>query len=108
MTRNHLLFLLSGLVLLSAPTMAEVSTLTGTFVGVSMGDYAHLQVRDAKGQERSFFVLTGDKSFEPFLESPQNYRGRRIRLKWRRVERNIPEAGGPMEIDEAISIQLIR
>ena len=53
---------------------AETLVLDGRFDRVEMGDYAHLVMVDGKGEERSFFV-SGDPSFDPFLEAPEKYRG---------------------------------
>ena len=91
--------------LLSAPLFAAPKVLEGAFVGVEMGDYAHLQVRDDKGKIHEFFV-GNDKSFMPFLDKPEAYKNKRVRLEWHHINKQIPEAGGAMEIDEAVKISL--
>lgn len=92
--------------LLLAPVFAD-QVFVGKFVEIQVGDYAHLNVVDGKGNERSFWV-SGDSSFEPFLEQPEKYRGKQVKVHWHKVKRNIPEAGGEMEIEEATSIELAK
>lgn len=90
--------------LLAAP--AKTSSIDATFVGVEVGDYVHLNVKDDKGVQRSFFI-TQDPSFTPFVEHPENYKSRRVKVTWRTVRRDIPESGGAMTINEATSIKLL-
>jgi len=91
---------------LAVPAVAQDHVLAGTFQTISLGDYAHLQVVDDRGLERSFFVGR-DPSFKPFVEHPEKYAGCRVRVRWHRVQRYIPEAGSRMTIDEAISIEML-
>jgi len=90
--------------LLAAP--ANTSSLEGTFLNVEVGDYIHLNVKDDKGVQRSFWI-TRDASFTPFVEHPENYKARRVKVTWRTVRREIPENGGPLTINEAVSIKLL-
>ena len=100
-----IMILLALLPILTLPGQAEVRTLTGAFIDIEMGDYAHLLLEDAEGEQRSFFV-SNDSSFDPFLEDPAKFKGRTITITWQSVTRTIPEAGGDMEIEEAVSIKL--
>lgn len=97
---------LSLLLLLTALASAD-SLLTGTIQRLEMGDYAHLIVLDGKGKEHSFFV-GNDKSFDKLVEAPEKFKGRKVRVHWRSVEKEIPEAGGKMKIDEATSMELLK
>lgn len=90
--------------LLAAP--AKTSSIEAAFQGVAVGDYVHLDVKDDKGVKRSFWI-TSDPSFTPFVQYPAKYRNRRVRITWRTVRREIPEAGGPLTINEATSIKLL-
>ncbi len=92
------------LLLLALPSSADLQTLQGTFVGVEVGDYYHLQIEDVKGQQRSFY-MTEDPSFEPFIEQPESNKGLSVQVRWHTTEKDIPEAGGMMTVDEAVSIQ---
>jgi len=83
------------------------SLLEGTLVRFEMADYGHISVRDKKGKEHDFFV-SNDKSFNPIQEAPAKYRGKRVRVHWHTVVKDIPEAGGKMKIDEATSIQILK
>ena len=95
-------------ILLSALVIAapKFSTLEGTFLGVEVGDYVHLNVKDDKGVTRSFW-LTGDRSFTPFVEHPENFKNRRVKVTWHTIRKLIPESGGAMTINEATSIKLL-
>jgi len=77
----------------------------GTFIGVEQGDYAHFKLRESDGTERSFFILQTDAAIDRVLADPQEYEGRACRVRWERRAENIPEAGGPMEIDVLLGIE---
>jgi len=77
----------------------------GVFTGIEQGDYAHFKLRESNGEERSFFILQTDAAIERVLADPQEYEGRTCRVRWERRSENIPEAGGPMEIDVLLGIE---
>ena len=77
----------------------------GTFTGIEEGDYAHFKLRGSNGEERSFFILQTDAAIERVLADPQEYEGRTCRVRWERRSENIPEAGGPMEIDVLLGVE---
>ena len=106
MKRRELLLAALAALPLAALAKPVVHVLEGKFLRVEQGDYVHLVVRDAKGEERTFFVGP-DRSFESLLEHPERLRGTRVRVRWHTVKRNIPEAGGPMDIEEALSLQVL-
>lgn len=76
----------------------------GVFTGIEQGDYAHFKLRESDGTERSFFILQTDAAIERVLADPQEYEGRNCRVRWERRSENIPEAGGPMEIDVLLGV----
>jgi len=79
-------------------------TAEGVFTGIEQGDYAHFKLRESDGTERSFFILQTDAAIERVLADPQEYEGRNCRVRWERRSENIPEAGGPMEIDVLLGV----
>jgi len=79
-------------------------TAEGVFTGIEQGDYAHFKLRESDGTERSFFILQTDSAIERLLADPQEYEGRACRVRWERRSENIPEAGGPMEIDVLLGV----
>ena len=84
-------------VLLDAP-LGKVQTFEGTFQGLEEGDYLHLNVQGASGPT-SFWCM--DAACEGWDEKPT---GTRIKVIWKKVKENIPEAGGEMELEMVISI----
>ena len=87
---------------LSTCSLAE--TTVGTFQKVEFGDYAHLIIIDEKGETRSFW-LGNDPALKTLITNSEEYQNRKIRVEWHLVKRNIPEAGGPMKIEEVISVK---
>lgn len=81
--------------------------LTGTVREVQVGDYYHLVVRDAKGKDHNFFVGK-DKSFDALVKNPEKFKGRKVKVRWHTVEREIPEAGGKLKIDEATAVEFLK
>jgi hypothetical protein len=97
------LFSLVLLLALGSFVFAEPKSLQAKFLGIEIGDYYHINVEDADGNQHSFF-LSGDESFDPFIKDPEGHKGQWVDLRWHTLEKDIPEAGGKMKIDEAISI----
>jgi len=85
---------------------AQTRTLIGTFQSLEFGDYAHVQIADQKGEVHSFW-LGNDHSLMKFVDNPQQYEGKPVKVHWHTVKRNIPEAGGEMEIEEATRIEVL-
>lgn len=105
MTKKLVALLFVAILALAAQAQ-EVKTFQGTFVEVEQGDYFHLNCKDAKGQVRSFWMIAPSPTFDPLLETPEKFRGKKIEVKYHTVKRDIPENGGPMELDEVISIRI--
>lgn len=103
MKRSVLILLV---LLLTLPTLAKPNILVGQFIDLEFGDYAHVQIRDNKGKDSSFF-LGNDPSLEKFVTDTDKYRGKRVRVHWHTITKDIPQAGGPMEIEEAFKIEVL-
>ena len=89
---------------LTISALAEPEVLQAKFLGIEIGDYYHINLEDAEGNQHSFF-LSGDESFQQYIENPESYVNSWVKLQWHSVQKDIPEAGGMMEIKEAISIE---
>jgi hypothetical protein len=78
----------------------------GTFTSLEMGDYLHFNMKSDAGEELSFFVmdLSADQ-IAPFEEGGME--GKKVEVTWQKVMRNIPEAGGDMEIEEVTNIKVL-
>jgi hypothetical protein len=81
--------------------------LTGTYIATEQGDYFHAAIKGDDGTEYSFF-------FAPDLSEARAdelvagmYDGKKVKATWRKTERDIPEAGGMMEVDELVDIEAI-
>ena len=99
--------ILAIILLLQVASAHADSLLEGTFVRFQMADYGHISVRDKSGKEHDFFV-SNYKSFDPIADKPAQYKGKRVRVHWHTVLKDIPEAGGKLKIDEATSIQILK
>jgi hypothetical protein len=77
----------------------------GIFAGVEQGDYFHLLLT-VDGEATSFFILQTESTLETLLADPDRYMGKEITVFWHRSTKDIPEAGGKMEIDTALSVKL--
>jgi hypothetical protein len=85
----------------------KLETLTGTYIATEQGDYFHAAIKGDDGTEYSFF-------FAPDLSEARAdelvagmYDGKKVKATWRKTERDIPEAGGMMEVDELVDIEAI-
>ena len=70
----------------------------GTFFGIEQGDYAHFQLKNKAGEEESYFLLRPDKSSQPYLDHPEKFEGKKVRVSWEEKMQMIPEAGERMRI----------
>lgn len=104
---KKLLIFLALMGSLTIPTLAESKIMIGTFLDVQFGDYAHLQIKDLRGDEHSYF-LASDPSLEKFVTDTESFKGKKVRVHWHTVTRDIPEAGGPMEIEEAFKVDVLK
>lgn len=100
-------YLLMTLMLGASASAQPSQKMEGTFVRIDQGDYSHLILKDQAGKERDFFLWNGGK-FDQLLDKPETYKGKRVQITWRNVTRNIPEAGGKMQLDEATSIRVLK
>lgn len=94
-------------ILLTIVAFAQSNVLTGKFVDLQMGDYAHVEILDAAGESRNFW-LGSDPSLNKVVEHPEWYRGKKVKVTWHKVTRNIPEAGGNMEIEEITRLEVLK
>ena len=95
-----------ALLLCSGAVWADKVTV-GTVQKVEVGDYYHLIIKDSKGKQQSYF-MGNDKSFEGLVKKPQAYNGKKVRVHWRTINKDIPEAGRKMKIDEATRVEWIK
>lgn len=87
------------------PVAAVAAEMTGVFLGIEEGDYAHWRMKDAKGEEISFFILRPEPSVETALEAPEKFVGKACKVTWKKSMENIPEAGGEMEIEQILGVK---
>lgn len=85
--------------------VAVAADVTGVFLGIEEGDYAHWRMKDAKGNEVSFFILRPEASVEAVLENPEKFVGKACQVTWKKSMEDIPEAGGEMEIEQIIGVK---
>ena len=80
--------------------------LAATVIGVEVGDYCHLVVKDTAGKPRDFFV-TGAPSglLRKIIDAPAAYKGVEVTVTWQKVRTVIPEAGGEMVIERVAKVE---
>ncbi len=87
-------------------------TYTGTFEDFQFGDYGHITINDALGNERTFW-LGDDVPYEvlnAFIDGNTVYpdkKGDPVRVTWMRVKKFVPEAEGEMYQDVIIDLEEI-
>jgi hypothetical protein len=89
------------------PPSAALETLTGTYVTTEVGDYVHAIIKGDDKQEYSFYLADDFPEARSAEMTEGLWDGKAVKAQWRKVTRNIPEAGGDMEIDELVSIEAI-
>jgi uncharacterized protein YecT (DUF1311 family) len=98
----------------AAPETAAVTaaigkqTMTGTFAGIEQGDYAHLKLTTADGNEEDFFVRSDANGLKALIDSPKKFVGKKIAVQWEERDEDIPEAGGKIKIRVALGAQVLK
>lgn len=89
----------------AADDAGQVNVTKGTFVEIEWGDYPHFNMKDEKGEDVSFWLAPDlpDDQYEKFESGDK--KGAKIEVKWRTIERDIPENGGMMELEEVFEIK---
>lgn len=80
----------------------------GVFSAVEEGDYFHLDLEQADGEIMTFFVITKDKSVDPFLNDSLKEKGKKIRVHWTEKMQEIPEAGGVIRVKVCDRIEILQ
>lgn len=80
----------------------------GQFLGVEQGDYMHLQIRDDRGQTKSFWCL--DEACRPVesIEDQKKLVGKKVRIHWRKVKKFLEPAGEDVELELVTKIEFIK
>jgi hypothetical protein len=94
------------------PVAAAAVEMTGVFLGIEEGDYAHWRMKDGKGGEVSFFILKPEASVEAVLENPEKFVGKRCRVTWKKSMESVPVAGAAsaeavreMEVEQIFEVK---
>ncbi len=90
-----------------AGTVLGAGFADGTFSGVEEGDFFHLDLEQADGEVVTFFVITRDKSVDPFLNDPAKETGRKIRVHWTEKMQDVPDAGGIIRLKVCDRIEIL-
>lgn len=88
-----------------AAQTSGLETLIGTYVTTEQGDYMHAVIKGEDGTEYSFFLANDFPEARVAELSEGLWDGKRVKVQWRKTERDIPENGGKTEIDELVSIE---
>ena len=92
------------------PSAVAPRQMTGKFQELVEGDYLHFELRDdADGKQKSFFLAEDipQKEWMPFYEHPE-YKGKKVKITWRNTDRYLEHAGAVNNIDEVLSIELMK
>lgn len=75
-------------------------TLSGTFLGIEQGDYAHWKMKTPTGEAVSFFLLRSNDTLDPVLANPEKFVGKSCRITWMSSLEDLESAGGRIQIDQ--------
>lgn len=82
-------------------------TTTGIFEGFEQGDYLYLNLTVGR-ETKSYMVLNPDRSLEQLIDQENRYRGRSLSVTWKTTVETLEEAGGKVEVTQAVSVQLAK
>lgn len=90
-----------------AGTVLGAGFADGTFSGIEEGDFFHLDLEQADGEILTFFVITRDKSVDPFINDQAKERGKKIRVHWTEKMQDVPDAGGIIRLKVCDRIEIL-
>lgn len=84
-----------------------MQTLKGTYVTTEVGDYVHAVIKGEDNTEYSFYISADFPEARSAEMMEGLWDGKAVKAQWRKVEKDIPEAGGVMEVDELVALEAI-
>jgi hypothetical protein len=78
----------------------------GRLVRIENKDFRHLVVTDASDRESTFIWLRYFKGSEKFIETPDAYIGKSLKVQWRETEVFLPSANGYFKVKEITGIEV--
>jgi len=88
----------------AAKAPGNLTTITGTFLGIEQGDYFHWKMRAADGGEISFMVLRPDESVQSVLDDPEKFVGRRCQVQTLTTTEDLESAGGKLKVEHVLAV----
>lgn len=89
---------------LQAKNRAGLKSTVGTFLGIEEGDYFHWKMRTEAGEEVSYFMLRPDASLDRVVENPEEFKGRKGRVFWKRTSEKLYDSPDPMEVEQIVTV----
>lgn len=80
-------------------------TATGVFEGIEEGDYFHLRLRLADGEELTYLILRSEGLLDKVVENPGRYAGKKLKVHWEEKVLDIPEAGGKQQMTVCVRVE---
>jgi len=80
-------------------------TVTGTFLGIEQGDYAHWNMRNTAGKDVSFFLLRTNDALDSVIADPQKYEGRKCAVTVKTSVEDLESAGGRTEVEQVVDVK---
>lgn len=78
----------------------------GTFQEIEQGDLFHFIVKDAQGKSHDFWVMKPDATYETISADQAKYKGKKIKVFYKKSKKFIENAGGEVEFEEYVKAEL--
>jgi hypothetical protein len=89
------------------PAASGLKTLQGTYLTTEVGDYLHARIQGDDKVAYSFFLSEDFPEARSAEMMEGMWDGKAVKVQWRKIKRDIPEAGGFIEVEEMVSIEAI-
>lgn len=87
-------------------TTAQGKFVEGTFVEIEQGDLFHFIVKDEQGKSYDFWVMKTDATYEKISLDQAKYKGKKIKVFYKKSKKFIENAGGEIEFQEYVKAEL--
>jgi hypothetical protein len=87
-------------------TVGGSGVTAGRLVRVDNKEFRYLVVADASNRENTFIWLRYFKGSEKFIEAPDAYIGKPLKIQWREIEVFLPNAKGYFKVKEITGLEV--
>lgn len=85
----------------------QQKVIEGTFMGLQQGDLFYFNIKDNSGKTWSLIVMKTDATYEKISANPAQYKGKKMKVTYKKTTKHIENNGGNMTFDEYLKAEVM-